>query len=232
MKLKLYLASIFLLISFVAYQKYSEYSTLKSIDSYESCAAAKGSIIQESYPATCITRLGVRFTQPVQPQVAPQSIYQEVKPKVITAQALTKVYTSKKYNFSFQYPQNWTISTHYKGDFATDLEYTVVSPSESVSVTPEGIVIKVLPFNSDKLSISWFQDNILKSYGENITIEKFGIKETIFSGNTALIDNNGTIYLTQNHYLYIISWGYVEESNQKVIQDIYNQILPTFKFTN
>ncbi len=63
MKLKLFLLSIIALLSLVAYQKYSEYSALKFIDSYESCVTAKGSLIQESYPATCITRLGARFPQ-------------------------------------------------------------------------------------------------------------------------------------------------------------------------
>ncbi|PIS17913.1 hypothetical protein COT54_02200 [Candidatus Collierbacteria bacterium CG09_land_8_20_14_0_10_46_12] len=65
MKLKLLVITIIVsLLAFVVYQKYTEYSSLRSIDSYESCAATKGSVIQESYPATCITRLGIHFTQP------------------------------------------------------------------------------------------------------------------------------------------------------------------------
>lgn len=63
MKLKLFLLSILALLSVVAYQKYTEYSSLKSINSYESCVAANGSLIQESYPATCITRLGNKFNE-------------------------------------------------------------------------------------------------------------------------------------------------------------------------
>lgn len=65
MKIKLFILAIFVLLSFVAYQKYSEYFSLKSIDSYEACITAKGSVIQESYPATCVTRLGSRFIQPI-----------------------------------------------------------------------------------------------------------------------------------------------------------------------
>ena len=61
MKLKLLFLAILAFVSIVAYQKYSEYSALKSIDSYESCATAKGSIIQESYPATCTTKFGISF---------------------------------------------------------------------------------------------------------------------------------------------------------------------------
>lgn len=63
MKIKIFIATIFVLTAFVAYQKYIEYSSLKSIDSYDSCIAAKGSIIQESYPSTCVTLLGTRFSQ-------------------------------------------------------------------------------------------------------------------------------------------------------------------------
>lgn len=65
MQTKLFFVAILAFISIVAYQKYSEYSALKSVNSYESCVAAKGSIIQESYPSTCITRLGNRFISDV-----------------------------------------------------------------------------------------------------------------------------------------------------------------------
>ncbi len=47
----------------IGFQTYSNYSTLKSIDSYESCVTSPGSLIQESYPATCITKLGKNFVQ-------------------------------------------------------------------------------------------------------------------------------------------------------------------------
>ena len=61
MKLKLFFLSIIVLLSLVAYQKYSEYSALKSIDSYESCLAVKGSRTQNSYPPNCVTKLGTQF---------------------------------------------------------------------------------------------------------------------------------------------------------------------------
>jgi hypothetical protein len=92
MKLKLFLVSIIALLSLVAYQKYAEYSALKSIDSYESCSTAKGSVIQESYPATCITRLGTRFTQP-----APSFDVSN-----------WKTYINSKYKFTFRYPTDWS----------------------------------------------------------------------------------------------------------------------------
>lgn len=98
MKLKLFLISIFALLSLVAYQKYSEYSTLKSIDSYKSCASAKSSLIQESYPATCITGLGARFTQPLQ-----------------TYATAIKTYTNEKYHFTINYPNTFILETEDLG---------------------------------------------------------------------------------------------------------------------
>lgn len=37
----------------------------KELTSYEDCTQAEGSIIQESYPATCVAENGQRFVQPI-----------------------------------------------------------------------------------------------------------------------------------------------------------------------
>lgn len=95
-----------MLLAFVAYQKYSEYQTLQSIDSYEACITAKGSIIQESYPATCVTSLGTRYTQPTLPIIDSNMV------NWIT-------YNNDTYNFSFRYP-----STLSKIDSKHELEYS------------------------------------------------------------------------------------------------------------
>ncbi len=46
---------------------------LSQISSYTECLAAKGSIVQESYPATCVTAFGRRFTQSVS-STTPESV--------------------------------------------------------------------------------------------------------------------------------------------------------------
>lgn len=43
---------------------YQEFVSSTTVTTYEECIRAKGSRVQESYPATCITRRGERFTQP------------------------------------------------------------------------------------------------------------------------------------------------------------------------
>ena len=48
---------------FLGKQLYSQNTA--QIDSYDQCVAATGSIVQESYPATCITTSGQRFIQPL-----------------------------------------------------------------------------------------------------------------------------------------------------------------------
>lgn len=42
--------------------------------SYTECLAAPGSIIQESYPETCVTKTGLRFTRELSPEEK-QSLY-------------------------------------------------------------------------------------------------------------------------------------------------------------
>jgi hypothetical protein len=98
MKLKLFLLSIFALLSLVAYKTYTETKALKSINSYDSCVTAKGSIIQESYPATCVTRLGARFIQPVpspRPYVFPIENW--------------NTYVNKSWKIFFKHPPTWKL---------------------------------------------------------------------------------------------------------------------------
>lgn len=54
---------------------YQEYLSAPPVTSFDECIKAKGSITQESYPATCITRDGKRFIQPVNPSEEINPIY-------------------------------------------------------------------------------------------------------------------------------------------------------------
>lgn len=96
MKLRLFLLSIFILLSLVGYKTYAETKDLKSIDSYESCIVASGSIIQESYPSTCVAKSGLRFTQPT--PTSESSLFPVVD------MSSWRTYTNQKYNFRLKYP--------------------------------------------------------------------------------------------------------------------------------
>jgi len=125
MKLKLLVASIFALLSLVAYQKYSEYSTLTSIDSYESCIAAKGSLIQESYPATCVTRLGTRFTQSVlsDDSILPPNTYNFCGS------------SHPKTSFSFVPPEGWKLTKPEGSPIFQKYRISNPSDTQQLSIT-------------------------------------------------------------------------------------------------
>lgn len=79
MNIKIFFVLILTVLTIIGYQKYADYSAIKSINSYDSCVTAKGSLIQESYPATCVTSLNARFIQPI-PSInpAPGVIYDPI----------------------------------------------------------------------------------------------------------------------------------------------------------
>lgn len=67
MKLKVLALFILAVLFLVASATYSHYRALRLINTYEACVKAKGSVIQESYPSTCVTSLGARFPEPITP---------------------------------------------------------------------------------------------------------------------------------------------------------------------
>jgi len=73
------------------------------INSYADCLVAKGSIVQESYPATCVTATGRRFTQPIS-SPTPESVKPTADPT-----ADWKTYNNTEYNYSLKYPPNLTV---------------------------------------------------------------------------------------------------------------------------
>jgi hypothetical protein len=60
------LCALFLgVLGFLAYQNWQLRQQIHTPTTYQECVEAPGSMIQESYPATCITKNGARFTQPL-----------------------------------------------------------------------------------------------------------------------------------------------------------------------
>mgnify|MGYP001570856381 CR=1 FL=1 len=108
MKLKLLIGGIIIIVSLVAYQKYSEYSDLKSIDSYNSCITAKGSVIQESYPSTCVTRLGASLTKTIPPLNS-----QEI-PQITEKEINQGWYWGGSDQKKFNMPTNWVFTDNGK----------------------------------------------------------------------------------------------------------------------
>ena len=88
---------------FLGKQLYSQNTA--QIDSYDQCVAATGSIVQESYPATCITTSGQRFIQPLTDEekqnLQPPDQTSELTD---TATATWKTYTNDKLKIELKYP--------------------------------------------------------------------------------------------------------------------------------
>ena len=206
MKLKFLLASIFVLICFVAYQKYSDYSTLKSIDSYDSCATAKGSIIQESYPATCITLLGNRFSQ------------------------WTK-YENLIGKYTFDYPSNWEYIPD-KREIWNDIIVGDGDNKDSLKSFIQVSIINSLNFYvpwSSKKEIKLNKNNLgqyilLGDTPANTEIDHMpaAIKKTIndsgMTTNIAILDNSR-----------IVS---IQIFTATELQNLHDQIISSFKFTD
>lgn len=74
-------------------------SPKQTISTYDDCLDAKGSTVQESYPATCVTSDGTRFTQPLTDEEK-----QNLQPPDFTFSWKTYVDSSGK--FTFKYPKD------------------------------------------------------------------------------------------------------------------------------
>ncbi len=74
------------------YQSLIKTTTLSQINSYNECALSKGSIIQESYPSTCVTLDGKRFSQ----KHSEEEKDQLEPPKVITGTEKNDEYANCK----------------------------------------------------------------------------------------------------------------------------------------
>lgn len=59
-------------VAYVLLTKFARTNTI--ISTYEECVKASGSRVQESYPATCITKNGVSFVQPIASIIASPTV--------------------------------------------------------------------------------------------------------------------------------------------------------------
>lgn len=214
MKLKLLgFGIISLILLTIGYQKYSEYQSLRSIKNYDECVVAKGSIIQESYPATCITSVGSRFTE-------------QLSTKNVTNG--WSIYQNRDHYFSFEYPEGWK----YEKGSIFNLSKTFHKPLTfiesdfdywlSINYLNTGYINNVTSTIHDK-------------FGNN-TVETTTIcnrSELYMKGSTA---KPGSECITISHIDYKnigfitidlnLNPDYIEE------EEIYREILSTFKFAN
>ncbi len=74
------------ILGMASFLLYRHFNPPTPVLSYTDCTKQKGSVIQERYPATCITREGIQFVQPViftTATPAPSPVRTEPTPKQI-----------------------------------------------------------------------------------------------------------------------------------------------------
>ena len=258
MKLKLFLISIFILISFISYQKYSEYSSLKSINSYDSCITAKGSIIQESYPATCVTHLGSSFIQQITTPIATTtaSPIQSSKPvsnTVITTPVGWEKFEYNDYKFSFFIPPEYRLYQPTKtptGDLIISFRHKDYVIIDKETTWPETRYFQIILKRSD-LSLSEYVAEVLGlsklTFGRfdsgHFSQNRSDIKYSIEVIDQKILNNQHFIFYTlmgagKGDTTYIvkspISTTIVEflDNYYSLDDEMVNQILASFKFTD
>ena len=209
MKLKLLVFVVVVaLLSLVAYQKYTEYSLLRSIDSYESCATAKGSVIQESYPATCVTRLGSHFTKPL-------TLAQQLSAISPDSTSSWKTYRDSFYKFSLKYPSGMNVKADSNNEYLSYYYSESNNPVFSFYVRENTV--------SEEVTLIRAQvgGHIITTLAKNENFQFNGISAWILAWKSldhAILD----VVIPSGKNVIVIT----------AQEDLALQILSTFKFTN
>lgn len=191
------------------------YSALKSINSYEACATNKGSVIQNSYPSICITKLGTKFTE----QVSNQK------------------YTNTELGFSFDYPSSLSLDSTSSIEQKTRLRQSPdlifkfkLSDNNTYKELLSGEVFESKLSVADWVKIKKQQGGLPETltfdenqYINNIVVSKYSYNILNTSKPTQLF-----FIWKGTDTIFIVSENYINESNKKVI----DEILYTFRFTN
>lgn len=219
MKLKLFFLSIIVLLSLVAYQKYSEYSALKFIDSYVSCATAKGSKVDKSSPDICIDPFGAKFYRSL-PSPSPKNLTYSISDNWVS-------YTIRDIGVSFEYPDSMKI-VNDSGNIrimTTDDEslnqLIIIYSNKGQLYGPSGTSAGNL-VQAD--SIAFLNQLIPKS-------------KLVYEGKTMQVFYGGNYYkiVKRGSTSFIIS-GMLEEDVSEdlsyMTESVFDQILSSFKFTD
>lgn len=230
MQLKLFLISIFVLLTLVGYKSYSETKILKSIDSYESCIAAKGSVIQESYPATCVTSLGSRFIEVIthNNQSYSGDISQGYHLTSLKEISGYTTFIEPRYNFSFEYPSNLTIIKLKSGPGNASTQWSFSDKPLNLEDDKDSIyaqmsdAIYLLPHATQKSMVDY-----AKSINSQLLVDS-----TIVGSKSAIrtLDHDSAGYVIDTEFGAIsFSFNSVKDGE---INSAIQHILDSFKFTD
>ena len=221
-------------------------SSKQTIASYEECVKAKGSLVQESYPATCVTRDGTRFTQALTDEEK-----QNLLPPDSTRESASSFatdnwesYANNQYSFSFKYP-NKLEAQRVTGKFIFVARDTNFSGGVG-SMVPLYLAVSVGDNLDKSPSESWI-DELIDT--KTLTVSGLTFKEKIYKGDAAEGSKAYTLIASTQKGVrgYFFEFSFYtdgclspdqeklvcDEENKKFINDNYksiDQILSTFKF--
>lgn len=206
--------------------------TSSQISSYDDCVNAKGSIVQYSYPATCVTASGQRFTQPVSsPTTTPT--------ETADPTASWKTYTNDTYGFSFQYPPELLLSVNCTvfamGNFLTclqssDFSYLMSDPDRKQPDTSKTITVSK--------GFGLFVEKNIIDYPYDISTLQEDYKRSYNNVSITTINTTPTLKVRSDNNPENIRWVMIHNKNVYSILSPFNtqnypvidQILSTFKF--
>ena len=130
-------------------------------------------------------------------------------------------YTNTAYNFTFQYPENWSVHS-------TNTNYVRLTQDPDLQTEPF-ISINVLDNGKNLDIVNWSSKNLPPAM---MSLEP---SKMVVDGLDALVysSNEGRVVLVaKSNYVYQISFANNGNNNITNAESVFNQILSTFKFTN
>lgn len=162
------------------------------VSSFETCVQAQGSILTESYPATCITKSGLKFVQQLteinpiefqtepglEPETLPSGMTQDLTSDQnqtrINSTGQTAEFSSTRVNsyhspFSLKYPSSWRIKVESASSSNDDgsLTLTLTKPGAKILIQQGPMGAGGCLYPEDKA-----EEGMFSSYGPFIEIKK------------------------------------------------------------
>jgi len=184
-----------------------------NITTYQDCAKAKGSLIQESFPPVCVTKDGQRFTQEVSSTPTPTPD--------ITAN--WKIYSNQPFSFEFKCPPT---STHKTVELTTKDGIKFPYSQESCAEGQDQINISIWKIiNQEVFTLEGVTKELLGA-----SLQPIDYKETFLGQNKMVTykEQNLSTQVERSVALIILTDKYIRLDGFS--QDYFNQILSTFKF--
>ena len=192
---------------------------------YEECASLPNSIIQESYPATCVTADGQRFVQPISTSTA-------LPTETAAPTANWKTFITDDKKVSFKYPSGWTVdqNTTSEGWGKSITTANLKNDKFHLSVSVANAFMNECMQEISKQNITLSGTTFYKRYFTGVySGEACSNKENL--GNSEIWLQPTLIDKEPYNYQYGLLLNY-NNLHKSEAETLFDHILSTFKFTN